>query len=44
MVVLKKNENTQWTAPILRILLELKLTSAVWPEVPMTLEKYKKSA
>ena len=42
-VVLKKNANTQCTMPVLRIVRLVKLTSAVWPDVPMTLEKYRKS-
>lgn len=42
-VVLKKNASTQCTRPVLRILRLVKLTSAVCPDVPMTLAKYKKS-
>lgn len=42
-VVLKKNAKTQCTMPILRIVRLVKLTSAVCPDVPMTLAKYKKS-
>ena len=38
-VVLKKNAKTQWIKPVLRIDLLVKLTSAVWPDVPMTQEK-----
>ena len=42
-VVLKKNANTQCTVPVRRIFRLVKLTSAVCPEVPMTLAKYRKS-
>ena len=38
-VVLKKNANTQCNKPVLRIDLLVKLTSAVCPEVPITLAK-----
>lgn len=38
-VVLKKNAKTQCIKPVLRIDLVVKLTSAVWPEVPITQAK-----
>ena len=38
-VVLKKKASTQWTIPVRRICRLVKLTSAVCPDVPMTLEK-----
>lgn len=38
-VVLKKKARTQCSKPIRRIPRVVKLTSAVWPDVPMTQEK-----
>jgi hypothetical protein len=38
-VALKKNARTQWIKPVLRIALEVKLMSAVCPDVPITQAK-----
>ena len=42
-IVLKKKANTPCARPIRRMDPLVKLTSAVWDEVPITQEKYTKS-
>jgi hypothetical protein len=42
-VMLKAQAGTQCTRPGRRMAADAKATSAVWPAVPMTAEKYRKS-